>query len=64
MAARSLFGESIDWLLFVGITLKCWKVEHGYLPISVYVDLSDFKLYMGDIELLALKSELLLSNLR
>lgn len=36
------------------ITLKCQKVEHGYLPVSVYADLSDFKLYMGDIGLLAL----------
>ena len=56
--SATIFGESIDWLLFAGITLKCQKVEHGYLPISVYADLSDFKLYMGDIGLLSLKSEM------
>ena len=65
--SATIFGESIDWLLFAGITLKCQKVEHGFLPVAVYADLSDFKLYMGDVGLLTLKSEmpsnLLLSSL-
>lgn len=56
--SATIFGESIDWLLFAGITLKCQKVEHGFLPVSVYADLSDFKLYMGDVGLLTLKSEM------
>jgi len=56
--SATIFGESIDWLLFAGITLKCQKVEHGYLPVNVYANLSDFKLYMGDIGLLSLKSEM------
>ena len=32
------------------------KLEHGFMPINVYVDLSDFKLYMGDVGLLTMKS--------
>ena len=56
--SATIFGESIDWLLFAGITLKCQKVEHGFLPVAVYADLSDFKLYMGDVGLLTLKSEM------
>jgi len=52
----TIFGESIEWLHFAGVVLKCQKVEHGYMPISVYADLSDFKLYMSDVGLLTAKS--------
>lgn len=51
-----LFGASIDWLNFAGIVLKCQKTEHGMDPISVYSDLSSFKLYMGDVGLLTAKT--------
>ena len=54
--SASLFGESIDWLESAGIVLKCQKTQHGYMPISVYADLSDFKLYMADAGLLTMKS--------
>lgn len=56
--SASIYGESIDWLLYSGIALKCQKVDHGHLPLSVYADLPDFKLYMSDIGLLTLKSEM------
>ena len=56
--SANIFGESIDWLIFSGIALKCQKIDHGYLPLSVYADLPDFKLYMSDIGLLTLKSEM------
>lgn len=50
--SSSLFGEAIDWLIYAGITLKCQSVEHGHIPLKGYIDLSNFKLYMGDVGLL------------
>lgn len=52
----TVFGAAIDWLSFAGVVLKCTRIEHGYMPISVYSDLSAFKLYMGDVGLLTMKS--------
>ena len=51
-----IFGSAIDWLNFAGVVLKCTRIEHGFMPISVYSDLSSFKLYMGDVGLLSMKS--------
>ncbi|MDD3570589.1 MAG: DUF4143 domain-containing protein, partial [Lachnospiraceae bacterium] len=34
----------------------CQKIEQAMNPISVYADLSSFKLYMGDVGLLVMKS--------
>lgn len=52
----ALFGESIEWLNSAGIILKCQKINHGYMPIAAYTDVSDFKLYMSDIGMLTMKS--------
>jgi len=52
----SIFGVSIEWLNLAGVVLKCQKIEHAYEPIAVYSDLSSFKLHMGDVGLLVLKS--------
>jgi len=52
----SIFGEAIEWLNFAGVVLKSQKINHGFLPIAVYADLSDFKLYMGDVGMLTMKS--------
>jgi predicted AAA+ superfamily ATPase len=52
----TIFGESIEWLNFAGVIIKCQKAEHGYMPVSVYADLSDFKLYMSDVGFLTSKS--------
>jgi hypothetical protein len=52
----TIFGEAIEWLNFAGVVLKCQKINHGFLPIAVYADLSDFKLYMGDTGMLTMKS--------
>lgn len=54
----SIFGPSIEWLNYAGIVLKCQRLEHAYEPIAVYSDLSSFKLYMGDVGLLVMKSGL------
>jgi len=52
----AIFGIAIDWLCFAGVVLKCERIEHGYMPVSVYRDLSGFKLYMGDVGLLTMHS--------
>jgi predicted AAA+ superfamily ATPase len=52
----AIFGVSIEWLNLAGVVLKCQKIEQGFEPISVYADLSSFKLYMGDVGLLVMKS--------
>jgi hypothetical protein len=52
----TIFGSAIDWLQFAGIVLKCARIEHGFMPVAVYNDLSSFKLYMGDVGLLTMKS--------
>ncbi|HPT32344.1 MAG TPA: ATP-binding protein, partial [Prolixibacteraceae bacterium] len=52
----TIFGESIEWLVYAGIVLKCQKTGHGFMPVNAYVDLSDFKLYMNDAGMLTMKS--------
>jgi uncharacterized protein len=52
----TIFGESIEWLIYAGIVLKCQKTGHGFMPVSAYADLSDFKLYMNDAGMLTMKS--------
>ncbi len=52
----TIFGEAIEWLVYAGIVMKCQNIEHGFIPIKAYADLSNFKLYMGDIGLLTLRS--------
>ncbi len=54
--SSTIFGASIDWLNFAGVVLKCQRIEQAFEPISVYADLSSFKLYMGDTGLLVMKS--------
>jgi len=52
----TLFGESIEWLKYAGVVLKCQKTTQGTIPIKVYVDLSDYKLYMSDTGMLTMQS--------
>lgn len=54
----SIFGESIEWLKNAGVVLNCQLISQGNIPIPVYVDLSDFKLYMSDTGLLTMKSNM------
>lgn len=54
--SATLFGASIDWLMQAGVVLKCQRVKTAMHPISVYADLSAFKMYMGDVGLLSMKS--------
>jgi len=52
----SIFGESIEWLKYAGVILKCQKTTQGLMPIKIHVDLSDFKLYMSDVGMLVMQS--------
>ena len=54
--SAALFGTSLDWLEQAGIVLKCQRIQQAVEPIAVYADLSAFKIYMGDVGLLAMKS--------
>lgn len=54
--SSTIFGESIEWLNFAGIVLKCQEVENALLPLAAYVELGDFKLYLSDVGLLTAKS--------
>jgi predicted AAA+ superfamily ATPase len=59
----SIFGEAIEWLNLANISLKCQRLEHGFIPINAYMDLINFKLYMGDIGILTLRSEIPLQTI-
>jgi predicted AAA+ superfamily ATPase len=52
----TIFGESIEWLKYAGIILKCQKITQGLIPVKVYADMSDFKLYTSDVGLLTMQS--------
>lgn len=54
--SASIFGGSIEWLNLAGVVLKCQRIAQALEPISVYADASAFKLYMGDVGLLTMKS--------
>ena len=54
--SATLFGASIEWLNLAGVVLKCQRISQAFEPIAVYADLSAFKLYMGDVGLLTMKS--------
>jgi predicted AAA+ superfamily ATPase len=59
----TIFGEAIEWLNLASITLKCQRLEHGFIPINAYMDLINFKLYMSDIGILTLRSEIPLQTI-
>lgn len=52
----AIFGASIEWLHLAGVILKCHRLNEAFEPISVYADLSAFKIYMADVGLLVMKS--------
>lgn len=62
-ASVSNFGVALDWLELAKIIIKCKKVEQIKKPLEGYIDLSSFKLYMGDIGLLTYKAGLMPEDL-
>ena len=62
-ASSSHFGMALDWLTAAGIVYKCMRVDHGFIPLSAYLDMSSFKLYFADIGLLSQKTEITMESL-
>lgn len=52
-ATAGLFGDSIAWLVFSGVVLKCDRVSRGEIPLNAFRDVSAFKLYLSDVGLLS-----------
>jgi uncharacterized protein len=57
-ASVSHFGVAVDWLSASGMVQKCYRIEHGTIPVSAYMDLSAFTLYLSDTGLLVQKAGL------
>ncbi len=53
----AIFGESIEWLVNAGIVHKCVKTKIG-IPLKMYEELENFKLYTNDVGILTNLSEL------
>jgi hypothetical protein len=54
--SSSIFGESIDWLDTAKVVNKCYNLTTPEMPINVYKDFTNFKLYMSDTGLLTMTS--------
>jgi len=54
--SSSIFGEAIDWLETAKVVGKCYNVANPEVPLDVYKDLTNFKLYMSDTGLLTMTS--------
>jgi len=54
----TIFGESIEWLVFAGNALKCRKTSHGFMPVSAFVELSHFKLSRSHLGIFSMISRL------
>lgn len=55
-ATAGLFGDSLAWLNMAGVAIECNRVTRGEIPISVFRDVSSFKIYMSDIGLLSARA--------
>ncbi|MDD6003379.1 MAG: ATP-binding protein [Bacteroidales bacterium] len=56
--SATIFGESVEWLSSAGVVLKCQAVTQGTIPLAVFLDFSDFKLYLSDTGLLTMKAQM------
>ena len=52
------FAAALFWLEKANIVVKVGKVKEGKMPLAGYEDLLSFKIYFGDVGLLAAKSNL------
>ncbi|MDR0849263.1 MAG: ATP-binding protein [Propionibacteriaceae bacterium] len=57
----AVFGAAVEWLGFAGVAMKCNRLSTALMPLAAYMDLTGFKLYMGDTGLLTMKSGLPMS---
>ena len=54
--SSSIFGEAIDWLETARVVSKCYNLTTPKVPLEVYKDFTNFKLYMSDTGLLTMTS--------
>jgi predicted AAA+ superfamily ATPase len=54
--SSSIFGEAIDWLETAKVVNKCYNLTIPDVPLNVYKDFTNFKLYMSDTGLLTMTS--------
>ena len=54
--SSSIFGEAIDWLETTKVVDKCYNLTTPEVPLDVYKDFTNFKLYMSDTGLLTMTS--------
>ena len=54
--SSTIFGEAIDWLETARVVNKCYNVSTPEIPLEVYKDFTNFKLYMSDTGLLTMTS--------
>jgi hypothetical protein len=52
--SSSIFGEAIDRLETAKVVNKCYNLTTPEVPLDVYKDFTNFKLYMGDTGLLTM----------
>jgi len=52
------FETAINWLSDAGLIVKINRVESGKLPLSAYLEMDDFKLFLLDVGLLNAKGNL------
>jgi len=55
--SSSIFGEAIDWLETARVVNKCYNLTVPEVPLDVYKDFTNFKLYMSDTGLLTMASK-------
>ncbi|MCL1975777.1 MAG: ATP-binding protein [Firmicutes bacterium] len=55
--SNAIFGEALDWLETAKVVNKCYNVSTPEIPLNVYKDFTNFKLYLGDTGLLAMTSK-------
>ena len=54
--SSSIFGVAIDWLETAKVVTKCYNLTTPEIPLEVYKDFTNFKLYMCDTGLLTMVS--------
>lgn len=50
--------DALEWLISAGLCYKVSKIEKHAMPLSSYIDLKSFKIYMCDVGLLRKKAKL------
>jgi predicted AAA+ superfamily ATPase len=52
------YEDSLKWLISAGLVLKCQRATDGAMPLSAFVDMNSYKVYMSDVGLLNAKSDI------